>query len=560
MTRPNASHRRGAAFAIVVALAACSDRADEPTRETAIRPQAADTPLQIEILQADVDGTPTFIRGRLGEVGTHSGDRDSAEKALRPALGQALRPFHLTANDLTLRKFTTDPRGKRHYRFQQAFHGLDVIGGDLVVHVDEKGEIFAVNGTAHGDIPTTLGDRNVSTSDALARIAGDSRFAGMKTSTPRRVYVIPEDGATQQAYETIVEGERASDPVRDKVYVSVATGEIVAVHPQIVFLRDRRIYTVNNGTALPGTLKRTEGSPASSDADVNAAYDAIGDTYDAYNNFWNRDSYDNAGAVLTGSVHYATNYCNMFWNGTQLVYGDGDAALSCLDPAGVVDITAHELTHAVTDLESGLIYSGESGGLSEAISDIFGAFTEAWVDGGRTGALAISADTWKVGEDFLPPAQRYMNDPALDGASADFWSPTVGNLDVHYSSGIANLAFYLMSEGGVHPRGKSTVHVNGIGMEKAIRVFYESNTNILTANSKFLAARNAGIQAAMNLGFTQAERESVRNAWAAVGVGTPAVEEPVPALGNGRWALGVCLAVAALATLARRARVPAQKR
>jgi hypothetical protein len=93
---------------------------------------------------------------------------------------------------------------------------------------------------------------------------------------------------------------------------------------------------------------------------------------------------------------------------------------------------------------------------------------------------------------------------------------------VHYSSGIANLAFYLMSQGGTHPRGKSTVQVAGIGMAKAIRVFYLANTNILTSSSKFAAAATACITAAGDLGFTQAEKDSVQNAWAAVGVGQPA--------------------------------------
>jgi vibriolysin len=547
------SQRSALAF-IVVTLTACGGGGHDPAQVASSDSRAATTPLEFEVLQADVDGFPTFIRGRLGKVGAHSGDRDSAEAALRPALGQALRPFHLTGNDLTVRKVNTDLRGNRHYRCQQVFHGLDVIGGELVVHVDDKGEIFAINGTARGDIPTTLGDRDLSATGALDRIAGDSRFAGMRSSRPRQVYVLVADGAVHRAYETIVEGERASDPVRDKVYVSVDTGEIVAVHPQIFFSKNRRIYSLNHGTALPGTLKRTEGQAATTDTAVNGAYDAIGDAYDAYKSFWNRDSYDNAGSVLIGSVHYSTNYCNMFWDGTQLVYGDGDPAQDCLSPAGAIDVTGHELTHAVTEVESGLVYSGEAGGLNEAISDIFGAFTQAWVEGGRTGVLAISADTWMLGEDFLPPALRYMNDPALDGASRDFWTTTAGNVDVHYSSGIANLAFYLMSQGGVHPRGKSTVHVNGIGMAKAIRVFYESNVNILTSSSNFLAARNAGIQAAMSLGFTQAERDSVQNAWAAVGVGTPAAGAPaVPALGNATWVLGLCLAGAAFVTLGRRA-------
>jgi vibriolysin len=257
-----------------------------------------------------------------------------------------------------------------------------------------------------------------------------------------------------------------------------------------------------------------------------AAEDGTGATYEAYKAFWNRDSYNNAGAALISSVHYSTNYCNAFWNGTQMVYGDGNSGQGCLPLARAQDVTAHELTHAVTEYESGLVYSGESGGMNEAMSDIFGAFTEAYVDGGKTGTLAVSSDTWKIGEDILPPALRYMNDPAADGASKDYWYSGVGNVDVHYSSGIPNLAFYLLSQGGTHPRGKSAINVAGLGMDKAIRIFYEANVNVLTSNANFLAAGNATVQAAVNLGYTLAEQTSVANAWQAVGV-------PVPNPGGG---------------------------
>ncbi len=132
--------------------------------------------------------------------------------------------------------------------------------------------------------------------------------------------------------------------------------------------------------------------------------------------------------------------------------------------------------------------------------------------------LAVSADTWTVGEDVLTPAMRWMNDPAMDNASLDFWTTGAGNVDVHYSSGIANLAFYLLSQGGRHPRGKSTVVVTGIGMEKAIRLFYALNVNYLTPSANFRAAAIASMTAATDLGFSEAERNSVADAWRAVGV------------------------------------------
>ena len=250
---------------------------------------------------------------------------------------------------------------------------------------------------------------------------------------------------------------------------------------------------------------------------VESAYDSTGAFYEAFHNFWGRDSYDGLGARITSTVHYSNNYCNAFWNGSQMVFGDGNG-IDCLSFAASVDNTAHELTHAITERESGLIYSGESGGINESMSDIFGAFVEAWVDGGKSGVLVTSEDTWKHGEDIFAPAMRSLNDPAADGASADFYSTGTGHLDVHYSSGVGNLAFYLLSQGGMHPRGKSSIRVTGIGMEKAIRIFYEANVNVLTASSNYHALRDAAVEASITLGYDVETSRSVACAFAAVGV------------------------------------------
>src|SRR5690606_1978194 len=115
--------------------------------------------------------------------------------------------------------------------------------------------------------------------------------------------------------------------------------------------------------SLPGTLRRSEGQGAHTDVDVNYAHDFAGDTYDMYNLFWGRDSYDNNGAQLRSSVHYSNNYCNAFWNNVQMVYGDGNPSQNCFPLARSEDAIAHELTPAVTSRESNLNYSGESGGL-----------------------------------------------------------------------------------------------------------------------------------------------------------------------------------------------------
>jgi vibriolysin len=481
----------------------------------------------VDVVQAAPDGVPTFLRGELGQAPKlNAASLGATELTMRPVLSQALAALRLRSADLHLRKVNVDAMGNLHLRYRLTHGGIDVVGGDLAVHVDGKGRVFAINGTGRGDMASSLGSNDIGESAVHPVVMADARFAGMATTAPRRVYFVSPQSAIHMAYETTATGLRGQDPVRDKVYVDVDSGAILGVHPQIYFAENRKVYSANNGTSLPGTLKRSEGQAATSDTDVNAAYDGTGATYEAYKAFWSRDSYNNAGAALISSVHYSSNYCNAFWNGSQMAYGDGNSSQGCLPLARAQDVTGHELTHAVTENESGLVYSGESGGLNEAMSDIFGAFTEAYVDGGKTGTLAVSSDTWKIGEDILPPALRYMNDPAADGASKDYWVSGVGNVDVHYSSGIANLAFYLLSQGGTHPRGKSSINVTGVGMSKAIRIFYEANVNILTSNANFLAAGNATVQAAVNLGYTLAEQTSVANAWQAVGV-------PVPNPGGG---------------------------
>lgn len=482
----------------------------------------------VDVVQASRDGMPTFMRGDLGQAPQINVNALRAtELAMRPALAGVMASLRVDAADLKLRKINVDAAGNKHLRYNLTHKGLDVVGGDMVVHIDGKGRIFSVNGTARGDFAETLGARDVGESAVHPTVMADARFAGMATSAPRKVYIITAQGTQHLAYETVVTGMRGNDPVRDKVYMDADSRAIVAVHPQIYFAENRKIYSLSGGTSLPGTLKRSEGQAATTDTDVNSAYDGTGDTYEAYKAFWNRDSYNNAGAALISSVHYSTNYCNAYWNSTQMVYGDGDASQNCAPLARSIDVTGHELTHAVTENESGLVYSGESGGLNEAMSDIFGNFTEAYVAGGKNGTLTVSnSTTFTVGETVIPPGLRFMYDPAKDGSSLDYYSSSAGSVDVHYSSGIANLAFYLMSQGGTHPRGKSTINVTGLGMAKAIRVMYEVNTNILTSNANFLAAGNASVQAAVNLGYSLADQTSVANAWQAVGV-------PVPTPGGG---------------------------
>jgi vibriolysin len=472
-----------------------------------------------EVLQRSREGIPTYLAGELATVEhANLGEVAAAERELHRRLAAAMAPFRIDAADLRVRKSHLDERGTRHLRVGLVVDGLEVIGGDMVVHVDRGGTVTGINGGGRGDLQA-LPAPAISPSAAVALALADPRFASLDAAAPRLVYLITAEGTRFRAYELFVTGQRGEEPVRDAVYVDTASGKVVADYPQYQFAKSRKIYSAGNGSTLPGTLKRSEGQPATADSDVNAAYDNTGLTYDAYFNFWGRDSFNNAGGALISSVHFMSNYCNAFWNGSQMVYGDGSGT-GCLPLARSLDVTAHELTHGVTANESGLVSSGETGGINESISDIFGAFTEAWFDGGKNGALVTSAGTWLVGEDVITPVIRNMCDPAADGSSADFWSSTIGNLGVYPASGVGNLAFCLLSKGGTHPRGKSTLNVPGIGMDKAIRILYKAQVDILTSTAKYAAVRTAMEQATTALGYDQATKDAVSCAWAAVNVGT----------------------------------------
>jgi Zn-dependent metalloprotease len=316
------------------------------------------------------------------------------------------------------------------------------------------------------------------------------------------------------------------EPAMPEVFVDAHKGDVVWQYNALATQRDRKTYDAAGRNRLPGSLARSEAQDPAGDWVVDLAHDNAGITYDFYASVLGRDSFSGNGTTITSTVHYQTNYVNAFWNGTQMVYGDGDGITA--SPLVVLDVVGHELTHAVTNYSSDLIYSSESGALNEAMSDIFGAAIEAYRDG------AVSANTWKIGEECWTPstpddALRYMNDPA-QGGDYDYYptryTGTADNGGVHWNSGIANLAFYLMVEGGSHPRGTTTTVVPRLhastydGMMMGASIFYRANTTCLTSGSTFMDARACTQDAASAL-FGATAAAAVSSAWDAVGVPAP---------------------------------------
>jgi vibriolysin len=480
-------------------------------------------------------GVPTMVTGKLGRLpaaGTVGELR--AKESLRETV-EALAPvFRVSGEELTFKRVSKDSRGHQFMRFQQVLNGLEVVGGEMLLHADRDGNVYAANGSLR-DVQGAASHARVA-AEAAERMAVEGSGARTAQGSARLVYFKPEGDTLRLAYEVRVTGERAGGmPVDELVYVNAADGRTLASHSRIHTAQNRAVYSANNGTSLPGTLKRSEGGAVTNDAHVDENYNHLGTTYQCYFQNFGRDSYDNAGAQLKSTVHYSSNYVNAFWNGTQMVYGDGNNVDS--GPLGKsLDVTVHELTHAVTDYESDLVYSNESGALNEGMSDIFSAYCESW-----TKNWAMDAAVWMIGDDIWTPATpgdalRYMANPTQDGSSKDYYptryTGTSDNGGVHWNSGIANLAFKLLSTGGTHPRGVTTVNVPGIGVQKAGKIFYEANANCLTASSNFAAAKTCTEQKAEQF-YGAVEKDAVTKAWEAVGVGIVVPPPPATSLSNG---------------------------
>jgi Zn-dependent metalloprotease len=276
------------------------------------------------------------------------------------------------------------------------------------------------------------------------------------------------------------------------------------------------VYDVEHGgrSDLPGAKKRGQGDPDSDDPAVNQAYEGADQTYCFYRDVFNRNSLDDAGLELVSSVHYSVRYENAFWDGRQMVYGDGgdqmfiEGALTTS-----LDVIAHELTHGLTQYTANLNYSKQSGAANEHFSDVFGSLVKQY----HLGQDADQAD-WLIGQGILKPdlgeALRSMKAPGTafkwddQPATMDDYKdlpddtrPENDNGGVHINSGIPNHAFYLVATA-----------LGGKAWEKAGRIWYTTLTERLGPDSDFTDLANATVDVAGSQ-FGEREQEAVQKAW-----------------------------------------------
>ena len=342
---------------------------------------------------------------------------------------------------------------------------------------------------------------------------------------PHMLYEIARRGSPAQRYmamQTII----ASEQIRGR---RRAMREITAFMPAVAAgAKQRTVYDAKQGSTLPGVVVRNEGDPPTSDVSVNEAYDGSGITYDLYFNIYSRDSINNNGMKLDSTVHYQKGYDNAFWDGKQMVYGDGDEDLPTSERLFnrftiSLDVIGHELTHGITQYEANLAYLSQPGALNESFSDVFGSLVKQY----QRQQTADQAD-WIIGEGLFTsnvngvglrsmkaPGTAY-DDPVLgkDPQPAhmkDYVTTIEDNGGVHINSGIPNHAFYL-----------AAMEIGGYTWEKAGRIWYKALTDKLKTSSNFQEAANLIYETAGELyGVDSPEQNAVKNGWAGVGITVP---------------------------------------
>ena len=281
----------------------------------------------------------------------------------------------------------------------------------------------------------------------------------------------------------------------------------------------RVIYDAENSEKLPGYIARTEGQRTKGGRTVSEAYDYSGRTYDFFKEVFDRNSINDSGMDLESTVHYGEDYNNAFWNGTQMVYGDGDGDIfnrftKCIEVVG------HELTHGITQYEAALEYQGQPGALNESFSDIFGSLIKQYY----LKQTAEKAD-WLIGKDLLTnkikgvalrsmkePGTAY-NDPVIGkdlqpSHIKQYKTMTEDNGGVHINSGIPNKAFYL-----------TAIQIGGYAWEKAGRIWYITLRDRLRERSTFQNVVNITSEVAGTIyGKNSVEQKAVMLGWKGVGL------------------------------------------
>ncbi len=482
---------------------------------------------------------------------------DSAKAATARSIGLGGK------EQLVVKDVVKDADGTLHTRYERTYAGLPVLGGDLVVETKAGKTMDVIRATG-----ATLKVSGLT--PAVAKAAAEKQavrrakaLGGTKSAADSvRKVIWAATGKPVLAYETVVGGlQDDGTPNQLHVISDAATGKKLFEYQGIkngigntqysgqvtltttqsgstYTLNDgargnHKTYNLNHGSSGTGTLysqsSDTWGSGSNSNAATAGADAHYGAalTWDFYKSTFGRTGIKNNGVGAYSRVHYGNSYVNAFWDDSCfcMTYGDGSGNAK---PLTSIDVAGHEMSHGVTSATANLTYSGESGGLNEATSDIMAAGVEFYANNSTDVGDYLVGEKIDINGNGTP--LRYMDKPSKDGASKDNWYSGIGGVDVHYSSGPANHFFYLLSEGsgakvvnGVSYNSPTAdnLPVTGIGRDKALQIWYRALSTKWTSNTNYAGARTGTLAAAGELyGTSSAEYKAVQDAWAGVGVGS----------------------------------------
>ncbi|MEV6421381.1 M4 family metallopeptidase [Streptomyces sp. NPDC051662] len=551
--RPTLSRRATATGALIAAAALLTVGVQAGT--AAAQPDGA--PAAPVAGKADPGALPRTLSPAQRTALIREADASKAATAKELGLG--------AKEKLVVRDVVQDVDGTTHTRYERTYEGLPVLGGDLVVAATKAGTTQSVSKASASALKNVATTADVAPAVAEKQALGAAAADGSKKTeaerAPRKVVWMAQ-GSPTLAYETVVGGlQHDGTPNELHVVTDAATGkklfEWQAVNNGVGNTQysgqvtlgstqsgstynltdggrgNHKTYNLNRGSSGTGTLfsnsTDTWGNGAASNletAGADAAYGA-GETWDYFKNVHGRTGIRGDGVGAYSRVHYGNNYVNAFWQDSCfcMTYGDGSGNAK---PLTSIDVAAHEMSHGVTAATAGLVYSGESGGLNEATSDIFAAAVEFYANSPQDPGDYLVGEKIDINGNGTP--LRYMDKPSKDGASKDYWYSGIGNVDVHYSSGPANHWFYLLSEGsgakvvnGVSYDSPTSdgLPVTGIGRAKAEQIWFKALTTKFTSTTNYAAARTGTLAVAGELyGTTSPEYTAVANAWAGISVGT----------------------------------------
>lgn len=506
---------------------------------------------------------------------------NTGSKALADIARQPELVPHDADHKFTPKSLMIDGDGTQHVRFTRTYKGLNVVGGDFVVHrlgnissttlnkISNKSAVVKNSGSS---TPTT-GSEKINL-DIVPKITAQtalenarSKFIGqLKAIKSPQLIVFNHNKSPTLAWEVEVVGTKPNrTPSNLRMFIDAQTGTLLnrwekihtvaatgkGFHSGAVKIEAQllngfyRLMDSTRGNSQTGDMKGQEDgwfehpkvvppfaqkssvfgdfkpqTLATTAADVH--FGALA-SWDYFLKVHGRRGLRNDGRGILSRFNYGVNYANAFYHPDCdcLTYGNGDG--SSVNPLTALDVTVHEFSHGVTRYSADLIYEGESGGLNESTSDIFGTLAELYFN------LPSDRPDYLIGEKIMMPnivpnnALRTMYKPSLDGISPDCYSEEVQKMDVHHSSGIGNHFFYLLAEGSAPaaPMPESPTcdgsAIMGIGRGKAGKIWYRALTAYMTSSTDYSGAKFATLRASHDLfGVNAPETMTVGAAWAAV--------------------------------------------